>query len=508
MTRLVTALSVAVALTAGSVSASSSAAGAASVPPPEPTVVTDPAMASFGVQRLDWNSCGRRLRCAGVRVPLDYAQPDGQTIRIAIARPAGPLRKRVMLFNPGGPGGTGLDIRGFLAFFSPAMLKRYTPIGFDPRGVAGSGDLVCYTNRQLQRFGKNPPRTRSGQEDLFAFAARINRSCQRRYPTWLPNLGTPDVARDLDVIRQALRQPRLHYLGVSYGTYLGATYAAAFPDNVGRMILDSGLSPLVDMRGWLRAQARATQQVFRVFARDCVSAGPAVCPWPGDTDEVIDGFTRLLRQLDRRPIQPPGFPEPVTAMALASTTQSLLAQGPTGESMLLLYLQALHPPQTQARAKSADGRALARKVRRVTQVPANLQTVNQAVNCSDRPTPNDPRTARADARRWGRFAPSFGRYFAWRPITCASWPVRNGEPVLPRPRSTTRRPVLLIGGTHDPLTPIQWTFQLARGFARSRVVTWTGVGHGALGFGSECLQRTVSRYARSGRLPHAGRVCN
>ena len=154
MTRLVTALSVAVALTAGSVSASSSAAGAASVPSPEPTVVTEPAVASFGVQRLDWNSCGRRLRCAGVRVPLDYAQPDGKTIRIAIARPADPPEashalqpRRTRRDQPRHP--------RVLAFFSPAMLKRH-PDRIRPARSGREWRPGLLHEPAVARFGKNP----------------------------------------------------------------------------------------------------------------------------------------------------------------------------------------------------------------------------------------------------------------------------------------------------------------------------------------------------------------
>ncbi|MFN8126732.1 MAG: alpha/beta hydrolase [Candidatus Nanopelagicales bacterium] len=479
---------------------------------PTPTADAERVVAAFGQQSLTWRRCGRQLRCSSVRVPLDYSDPAGAGIRLAISRPAGPMRQRAMVFNPGGPGGSAADIRQYLGYFPPALQRRYTPIGFDPRGVAASGNLVCYTDRQLRKLVANPPRGAAAKDALFARWARIARACSHRYPDWLGNMTTPDSARDLEVIRHALRQPRLHYLGVSYGTYLGATYAAAFPDRVGRMILDSGLSPTADMRDWLRAQSRATQQVFRVFARDCAGAPADVCPWRGSTDDVITGYNALLRQLERHPAQPPGFPDPVTATSLAISTQGLLAQGQTGESLLILYLQALHPPAArppapQLRATAARSRALVRKVRRITQVPANLQTVNQAVNCSDRPTADSPRTATRDARRWASFAPSFGRYFAWRPIGCAAWPVRNGDAVLPRPVSTTRRPILLLAGTRDPLTPIQWTYQLARGFSRARVLTWTGMGHGVLGFGSDCVQRSVTGYVRTGRLPHHGRVC-
>src|SRR5882672_4988712 len=202
---------------------------------------------------LSWTDCGGNLQCTTARVPLDYDHPDRDSISLAvIRRPAGDPARRVgsLVFNPGGPGTSGLEfVRKALAFIPPELLARFDFVSFDPRGVGESTPVRCFASLAEQQafFGSVPPfPVGASEEQVFMDA---DRRCLKRNARLLPHVSTANVARDMDLLRQALGESRLTYLGASYGTYLGTTYANLFPDRVRALALDGAVDPVAYATG-------------------------------------------------------------------------------------------------------------------------------------------------------------------------------------------------------------------------------------------------------------------
>ena len=448
----------------------------------------------FHKQKLRWRDCGQ-AQCARVKVPLSYSHTTGPTIRIGIARQKTAKKgSKALLFNPGGPGGSGTDFvaNGEIAGIVPqAVSDKYDVVGFDPRGLNRSTQLNCVSKRQLEKRPANPPITKAEGRIFAKKVQRIGKWCWQADAALTAHLGTQNAARDLDIVREALRQKRLSYFGISYGTYLGTVYAAQFPRKVGRFLLDAGLSPTVDTTGWAKAQARGMQKALKLFAKSCRRDG---CPIPGKAIAIVAAINDLLAQLHRQPLPVPGSDLPVgngELLNILTTALPSTANWP----IISVAIESV---------SNNDG-ATVRQISEAFSPAANVISVNLAVNCYDRPTPGSTQSARANAKAWQAFSETFARTFAWQ-IDCGKWPVRNGEDIEPI-RSTTNRKVLLIGGLNDPLTPFKWTKELAGLYPHGRVLTWTGIGHGATTAEDRCVDRHVSRYFKKGSLPPSGAAC-
>ncbi len=257
-------------------------AGCASGSDPDPTASPtqtisvepeDPALAAYYGQNLTWTGCGGKFECATMSVPLTYDEPDGESIDVKLVRlPAGNPDQRLgsLVLNPGGPGGSGIEYaRAARVVLTGDLLEHYDIVGFDPRGVADSTPIECLTDRQLDRFLNVDPNPET-DEDVAAVVAvskRFGPRCKSNSPELAPNIGTPFVVRDMDILRSLLGDDRLNYLGKSYGTMLGSTYAELFPDKVGRMVLDGDLPARLDIVAVSKGQADAFDVAIRDFVR-------------------------------------------------------------------------------------------------------------------------------------------------------------------------------------------------------------------------------------------------
>jgi pimeloyl-ACP methyl ester carboxylesterase len=483
--------------------------------------------AQAATPRLVWRPCGagaEGVLCATARVPQDYANPTGPSFWVKLAKvPASnPARKIGTVFvNPGGPGGSGvLLVRdGFGQFLEQRLRGRFDIVGFDPRGVAFSSPLQYYRTTKerdsvlagLPVFPWQPGQAAPFFQTWQGFA----RACQQRDPRILARMSTADVARDLDLLRRAVGDRQLSYLGFSYGSHLGQTYANLFPRRIRAMVIDGVLDPIAWTAGThaRRYDARSTQATFDEFLRLCTVAGSACAlNARGNPREVMD---RLARRLQQEPLVLDFGDEQLIY------TYDLLI----GEFTGAMYATVIWPAAAEwaaflDEAASADASAAASpraaRVRqrfedaldavRLPSVPAydNGREAYFGNRCADGELPASLPAWRAGAAAAGRVSP-FGPLWWWFDAPCATLRANDARWTGPW-TARTSNPVLIVGNRFDPATAYEAALKASRLLPNSRLLTYAGWGHTAYGT-TPCTTQTVERYLVWGGLPPRGKVC-
>ncbi|MCD0482446.1 alpha/beta hydrolase [Streptacidiphilus sp. ASG 303] len=467
---------------------------------------TPAALLPYYRQKLAWHACDGSFECATFRVPLDYARPGAGDLTLTAARKkatgAGHARVGSLLLNPGGPGGSAVSyLEGVAGTFAAPVRAAYDLVGFDPRGVGRSSPVQCLAGPRMDAYAAadTTPDTPAEVDALVRLDREFAAGCEQRSGRSLPHVGTVDAARDMDVLRALLGDAKLHYLGKSYGTYLGAVYAGLFPGRVGRMVLDGALDPSLDARRAALGQASGFETAWSSFARDCVTH--ADCPFGRTTAAAGRSLDALLRSIDRKPLPAGGGRRLTEALATTGVIQAMYAD--------FLW------PQLRTAAKDAlrgDGKALmaladAYYERRSDGGYDNLMYANMAVNCLDMSAPfPGPRQVAAAVPAFVRASPHFGRAMAWMSLTCAYWPVKS----VGGPRTVTAAgapPIVVVGTTRDPATPYAWARSLAAQLSSGRLVTFRGDGHTAYGNRSDCVDTAVNTYLLEGEAPPEDKTC-
>ncbi|HEY8480588.1 MAG TPA: alpha/beta hydrolase [Spirillospora sp.] len=446
----------------------------------------------FYEQEPSWKDCERVFECATVQVPLDYSRPDGEKIGIALIRlPATARSDRIgsLLTNPGGPGSSGVDfVRQAAGLFDPGLRRRFDIVGFDPRGVARSAPVRCNATADLDGFFATDasPDDEKETEAIGAAGRKFARNCDAKAAARLPHVGTVNAARDMDVLRAVLGDGKLTYYGASYGTYLGAVYAEQFPRNVRAMVLDGAVDPKLSSTGLLIEQAKGFETALRAFADDCVGTGG--CPFGDTADAVVERIDSFLAETDRQPLPATGDPRKVT--------ESLATLG----ILRPLYVKELWPTLRQALTQATqekDGTLLLaladEMVERKKNGYSNQTDANMAVNCVDKPNPQDLDTYADAAAKAEKVAPRFGPLVVWGGVPCVYWPVKTDD----EPKPLTAKgapPILVIGTTRDPATPYQWSEKLADQLSSGVLLTFDGDGHTAYLQGDRCVLETTRNY--------------
>lgn len=457
---------------------------------------------SFYGQELAWESCDGG-ECATLTVPVNYEDPQGATIELALLRvPAGDSRQGSLVINPGGPGASGVDYAqqiGLVA--SDAVRSHYDVIGFDPRGVARSAPIECFDDAQMDDYlGADPtPDDEAEEEASKQLAQDFAAACEANAGELLGHVSTVEVARDLDVLRAALGEDRLDYLGASYGTFIGATYAELFPRTVGRLVLDGAVDPLMSSHDMGLGQAAGFEQATREYVRYCIDEGD--CPLGSDVDSGMAGITAFLDELDANPL-------PLQDDAAGELTEGWGVLG----IIVAMYDEAGWPILTTAlrAAQEGDGSILmflanlyASRSSDGTYDGNGMQAIT-AVNCLDRGAEpaQDPDEVLAE---FEEVAPTFGRYLAGEGA-CAYWPV-EAQTVLEDYDAEGAAPILVIGTTRDPATPYEWAVSLADTLASGVLLTYDGDGHTAYGRSNDCIDDAVDAYLIDGTVPEDGLSC-
>ncbi|MFG2086328.1 MULTISPECIES: alpha/beta hydrolase [unclassified Spirillospora] len=447
------------------------------------------------------------LRCATLKVPLDHARPAGKKIDIALIKvPATDRGHRVgsLLFNFGGPGGDGVETLAQVAGQYAELGTRYDLVAFDPRGVGRSTPVTCVGDRRMDEIvaRDDSPDTAAEEKAYADGRAAYVKGCATRSGGLLPHVGTLNAARDMELIRVALGDRRLHYFGISYGTWLGGAYAHRFPDKVGRAVLDAAVDTRISGVDLALQQAAAFQRALRDFGDACARLGRKHCPLGADGPSVVKSIGRILDGLDRKPLPTSGG---------RRLTQSLGTSGVAAA----LYSRDAWPYLAQGlvdAVKRRDGSLLlmladVQNGRDEDGTYTNLTAANTAITCADgtgRHTPSDVRRLLPAFRN---ASPVFGTSMAWGLLQCTGWPV-PGDDAAREVSAPSAAPILVVGNTGDPATPYAWAPALTRELGgRATLLTLDGEGHGAYDTGDPCVRRTVNAYLLLGKVPAAGTTC-
>ena len=485
----------------GSTSTGGSASATSAAPAPVPA-----GLERYYAQRPSWSGCGGGFQCATVEVPVDYRRPAGKTVRLSVVRlPAARRGDRIgsLVLNPGGPGASGVGYaRRAANVLSDAVRRRYDVVGFDPRGVGQSDPLQCLDDAETDALiGSDPTPDDAAEVRAVADEYKdVAADCKANGGTLLAHVSTAEAARDMDVLRAVLGDRRLNFLGKSYGTFLGATYAHEFPANVGRFVLDGALDPALDADAINLGQAEGFEVATRAFVSDCLRQSP--CPLGSDVDAGVERLQRLMRDLDARPLTTQDPARPLTegrgALGVASA----------------LYDDRFWPVLRQGlqSAFAGDGSTLLALADALTDrgpdgFQSNANTVIYAVNCLDRPAAGGLAAVQQSVPRFARAAPTWGPFLAWSELACVSWPVKSAgrpEPV----RAEGSGPIVVVGTTRDPATPYAWAQGLSHELANGHLITYDGDGHTAYRRGSRCVDDAVDAYLLRGQVPKEGLRCD
>jgi pimeloyl-ACP methyl ester carboxylesterase len=494
---------------------------------------TTPALAAPGANRpsLDWRPCDRAitpgLECGTLQVPRDYGHPRRAPIHLALIRHRTTDPKRrvgTLFFNPGGPGccaTTFVPDALKLGLFPRAIRERFDIVSWDPRGVGESTAVQCFaTQRREQRFfAKLPqgfPVGASRKHRWIRLFDRFGKRCARRNRGLLRHVSTADTARDMNRIRRALGSARLNYLGISYGTFLGATYANLFPDRVRAMVLDGNLNP----RSWIHRRRksnggrflgtelrlrtdRGTARTLDAFLDLCGRAERSDCAFSAGTAAATHAkFAELLRRVRKHPKA-----SGTSYGALLQATESDLEATQPGWGALAQRLRRLWAGDAQLSGRTAlVDRMLAPTGASDRGRRYSGPEQQYAIYCSESPNPRAAAfwsQARIGLRRSG----PVGRYWSWLPEPCGSWRAAAADRYKGPWDAPTPNPVLVIGNAYDPSTPYRESKAIVRQLADARLLSVDGYGHTEFMNPSSCAVRYESRYLVGLRLPPAGTSC-
>ncbi|WP_129307716.1 alpha/beta hydrolase [Streptomyces sp. L2] len=475
---------------------------------------TPPALSSYYAQKLHWRSCGAPgFQCATMKAPLDYAKPAAGDVRLAVARKKATGKGKPLgslLVNPGGPGGSAVGyLQQYAGIGYPAGVRaRYDMVAMDPRGVARSEPVECFDGRQMDTYTQTDT-TPDDQRETTALVTAYKtfaESCGAHSARLLRHVSTVEAARDMDMLRAVLGDGKLNYVGASYGTFLGATYAGLYPQRVGRMVLDGAMDPSLDSRELNLGQTAGFETAFQAFAKDCVRHSDCPLGGKGTTPaQVGDHLKAFFGKLDAHPI-PAGDADGRKLGESLATTGVIAA----------MYDQAAWEQLREALAsamKENDGAGLLALSDSYYERDAdghytNLMMANAAVNCLDLPPAfTGPEQVEQALPEFEKASPVFGEGLAWASLNCAYWPVSaTGAPH--RIEAKGAAPIVVVGTTRDPATPYPWAQSLARQLSSARLLTYVGDGHTAYGRGSSCIDGAINTYLLHGTPPAPQKRCS
>lgn len=472
---------------------------------PQPATTTSQvpsALQAFYDQDVTWVDCGD-AECTKIDVPRDYSNPAGEIVTLSLTRvPATGEALGSIFVNPGGPGGSATEYARYAdSIVGEGIRQNFDVVGVDPRGVATSEPIECLTNKQTDRLlgADGTPDSPEEEAAVIAISQDLGRKCERKNSELLPFVGTVDSARDLDIARAVVGDDVLTYLGKSYGTLLGATYAELFPERVGRMVLDGVLPADLDIVEVTEGQMVSFQETLTDFLEDCLASDD--CPFTGTPAQAQAQLRDWLTSLDTDPLMVDGrkLNEPMAAYAVISS----------------LYFPRYGYEPLRAALSSAivnkDGTELMAILDEWTGRDAkgryrdNSTDAYYAITCLDRPFTGTVDDIKALAVDWEARMPGFGGALAWGVLPCREWPAAGDQ--VTEIDAQGANPILLVSPTTDPATPYVWAQRMRSQLENSRLVSWEAVNHTAYLEGSACVDAVVDEYLIAGKLPDKDVLC-
>lgn len=482
--------------------------GAAPIPTKAPvtTGVADELVEFYG-QELVWEACGKRdsMDCTTVRAPMDYENPADGDIELAVIRlRASEEAQGSLLTNPGGPGGSGYDwIRDYAnTVISADVRKEFDVIGFDPRGVGSSTAVTCFDGADMDSFLYDIPKNKRGtdewQAELDARSADFADACAENSGEVLEHITTINSARDMDLLRGVLGDEKLNYVGFSYGTFLGATYAGLFPERTGRLVLDGAIDPAIPSADVGKVQAFGFEGALRAYMQSCLDGKD--CPYSGTVDQALTDLGELLVELDAKPLENSdgrklGADSAFTGIVVTMYSQEswpyltqALSEAEAGNGEIMMFLADAYNGR-DAKGKYAD----------------NSSEAFIAYNCMDYPDDMSDEQADEVEAYINEKAPTIAPYWSGGD-TCANWPY---------PPSGSRgaivaegaAPIVVLGTTNDPATPYEWSVSLAEQLESGVLLTRVGEGHTGYGQGNKCIDGAIDEFLLTGTPPENNTTC-
>lgn len=462
----------------------------------------------FEKQVPKWQECGTGMQCADVYAPLDWDDPAGERITLHMvkqpAKGGDPIGS--LFVNPGGPGASGADfvLENVSSAVEPDVQKAYDVIGWDPRGVGKSTPVTCLDAAGMDEYLFGTSATDDlpeGSDEWIAAAkkesAEFGEACSESSGDLLGHVSTASTVKDLNMMRAIVGDPKLNYLGYSYGTFIGAKFADAYPDKVGRLVLDGAMDPSTSLGEVVREQTLGFELALRAYVTDCL--GRNDCPLSGTVDEAMASIGSQIDGVEANPLKGSD------GRMLTSSTMLTAIITP-------LYSQSNWPYLDQLFTSVADGNADVGLAladfyydRENGKYTSNSTEAFSAINCLDYPTEIDATRMRKEAAELAKIAPTIGRFQGFGDLACAGWPYEGAE------RSTVKAegadPILVVGTTGDPATPYRWAESLADQLDSGVLLTYEGEGHTAYG-DNDCINSAVDTYLLEGTPPKDGTRCS
>jgi pimeloyl-ACP methyl ester carboxylesterase len=470
-----------------------------------------PELEEFYHQVLRWDPCGNGMQCTVARAPMDWGNPADAEIELALVRhPATGTKLGSLLVNPGGPGGSGYDFVLESADYatSDRLQRSYDIVGFDPRGVGRSSAVSCYDDpAYLDEFNYGDGTTDQagpiGSDAWIAEIAAVNAefaaSCLEHTGPLLQFVDTVSAARDMDLLRAVLGDEKLNFLGYSYGTFLGATYADLYPEKTGRLVLDGAVDPSTSEFDVTKTQAVGFENAFRAYLADCVTRSE--CPFLGTVDEAMTRTGELLSRLNVEPIPA------ADGRLLWGSTMFVAIILPLYNQDNWPYLDDLFTEVFAGETATAffladnyNGRDPDGTYR------DNSTEAFISINCLDYVTEVTNESMRAEAALLAQAAPVFGPVMSYGGTLCEAWPFPATRERVAIDASGSAD-ILVIGTTNDPATPYVWAVALADQLQNGHLVTYEGEGHTAYTTGNSCVLGVVDAYFIDGTVPESDPRC-
>lgn len=479
--------------------------------PPQAITITPSAAAptdelkAYYSQVVTWESCPdlTGALCTSIATPLDYENPQGEVLNLQLAKlPARGEKLGSLLFNPGGPGASGITYLEFSdQVFSEKLLENFDIVAFDPRGVGMSNPIDCLTDSELDDFlaFDGTPDNELEVNEFLQLTKNMAEGCEQNANNLVAHIGTRNAARDMDVIRAGLNEEKLNFLGVSYGTFLGATYADLFAENVGQFVLDGGVDPQIDGMTASYEQALGFENALDRFLDDCFTKND--CPFTTEKSVAKLEILDFLAELDQKPLPTDdssrNLTEALGTFGIAATLYSesywpflrdAFNSAFENDGSLFLYINDLF------NERNADG-----------SFSSNAAEAIYAINCFDKPASESVDEVKELAEDWSKQAPVFGAYLAWSNLACGYWPATEQEEFILTAEGAN--PILVIGTLNDPATPYKWSVALTEQLSSAILLTFDSDGHTAYMNGSDCIDSTVDAFFTDKKIPEKDLTC-